>query len=161
MKGKIDIYLPFGKKGWYPFYIHIHLSTLQYVKWICFPVCFGHMTNRLVHESADTLGARALLKSLKNLTAMLRSVNCSSHIARESTPSKSHQGKNWTPILPLNESMSVNNWGRLFQPLPMIFDNLKYNTLGYWVDCLIDQASDGPTIILIDWKQNSGFLAGT
>ena len=29
-------------------------------------------------------------------------------------------------------------------------DNLQYNTLGCWVDRLIDQASDGPSIILID-----------
>ena len=29
-------------------------------------------------------------------------------------------------------------------------DNLQYNMLGRWVDCLIDQASDGPSIILID-----------
>ena len=29
-------------------------------------------------------------------------------------------------------------------------DNLQYNTLGRWVDRLIDQASDGPSIILID-----------
>ena len=31
-------------------------------------------------------------------------------------------------------------------------DNLQYNTLGRWVDRLIDQASDGSSIILIDWK---------
>ena len=31
-------------------------------------------------------------------------------------------------------------------------DNLQYNTLGCWVDRLIDQASDGPSIILIDCK---------
>ena len=29
-------------------------------------------------------------------------------------------------------------------------DNLQYNTLGRWVDRRIDQASDGPSIILID-----------
>ena len=29
-------------------------------------------------------------------------------------------------------------------------NNLQYNTLGHWVDRLIDQASDGPSIILID-----------
>ena len=29
-------------------------------------------------------------------------------------------------------------------------DNLQYNTLGRWVTRLIDQASDGPSIILID-----------
>ena len=29
-------------------------------------------------------------------------------------------------------------------------DNLQYYMLGCWVDCLIDQASDGPSIILID-----------
>ena len=29
-------------------------------------------------------------------------------------------------------------------------DNLQYNTLGRWVDRLIDQVSDGPSIILID-----------
>ena len=29
-------------------------------------------------------------------------------------------------------------------------DNLQYNTLGRWVNCLIDQAFDGPSIILID-----------
>ena len=29
-------------------------------------------------------------------------------------------------------------------------DNLQYNTLGRWVDRLIDQASDGPSNILID-----------
>ena len=29
-------------------------------------------------------------------------------------------------------------------------DNLQYNTLGRWVDRLINQASDGPSIILID-----------
>ena len=29
-------------------------------------------------------------------------------------------------------------------------DNLQYNTLGCWIDCLIDQTSDGPSIILID-----------
>ena len=39
-------------------------------------------------------------------------------------------------------------------------DNLKYNTLGHWVDCLIDQASDGPIIILIE-KKTSGLLAWT
>ena len=31
-------------------------------------------------------------------------------------------------------------------------DNLQYNMLGRWVDLLIDQAFDGPSIILIDWK---------
>ena len=31
-------------------------------------------------------------------------------------------------------------------------DNLQYNTTGCWNDCLIGQASDGPSIILIDWK---------
>ena len=29
-------------------------------------------------------------------------------------------------------------------------DNLQYNKLGRWVDHLIDQASEGPSIILID-----------
>ena len=29
-------------------------------------------------------------------------------------------------------------------------DNLQYNTLGRWVDRLINQTSDGPSIILID-----------
>jgi hypothetical protein len=29
-------------------------------------------------------------------------------------------------------------------------DNLQYNMLGHWVDHLIDQVSDGPSIILID-----------
>ena len=29
-------------------------------------------------------------------------------------------------------------------------NNLQYNTLGRWVDRLIDHASDGPSIILID-----------
>ena len=29
-------------------------------------------------------------------------------------------------------------------------DNLQYNTLGCWVNCLLDQSSDGPSIILID-----------
>ena len=29
-------------------------------------------------------------------------------------------------------------------------DNLQYDTLSCWVDRLIDQASDGPSIILID-----------
>ena len=29
-------------------------------------------------------------------------------------------------------------------------DNLQYNTLGHWVDHLIDQASDSPSSILID-----------
>ena len=29
-------------------------------------------------------------------------------------------------------------------------DNLQYNMLGPWVDRFIDQASDGPSIILID-----------
>ena len=29
-------------------------------------------------------------------------------------------------------------------------DNILYNTLGRWVDHLIDQVSDGPSIILID-----------
>ena len=29
-------------------------------------------------------------------------------------------------------------------------DNLRYNTLCRWVDRLIDQVSDGPSIILID-----------
>ena len=32
-------------------------------------------------------------------------------------------------------------------------DNLQYNMLGRWVDCLIDQASDGPSIVLIDKKK--------
>ena len=40
-------------------------------------------------------------------------------------------------------------------------DNLQYNTLGQWVDCLIDQTSDGPSIILIDAKLNGGLLAWT
>ena len=31
-------------------------------------------------------------------------------------------------------------------------DNLQYNVLGRCVDRLINQASDGPSIILIDWK---------
>ena len=38
--------------------------------------------------------------------------------------------------------------------------NLQYNKLGRWVDCLIDQASEGPNFILIDWKLKSGLLAG-
>ena len=29
-------------------------------------------------------------------------------------------------------------------------DKLQHNALGPWTDCLIDQASDGPSIILID-----------
>ena len=29
-------------------------------------------------------------------------------------------------------------------------DNLLYNTMGLWVDCLINQASNGPNIIMID-----------
>ena len=29
-------------------------------------------------------------------------------------------------------------------------NNLQYNTLGHWVDCLINHMSDGPSIILID-----------
>ena len=29
-------------------------------------------------------------------------------------------------------------------------DNLQYNILGRWVDCLVKQVSDGPGIILID-----------
>ena len=37
----------------------------------------------------------------------------------------------------------------------------NYNTLGCWVARLINQASDGPSIILIDWKKNSGLLAWT
>ena len=40
-------------------------------------------------------------------------------------------------------------------------DNLQYNTLGPWVNCLIDQASDGQSIILIHRKWNSGLLAWT
>ena len=40
-------------------------------------------------------------------------------------------------------------------------EKLQYNTLGRWVDFLNDQASDGPSIILIDWKKNSGLLAWT
>ena len=31
-------------------------------------------------------------------------------------------------------------------------NNLQYNTLGHWVHHLIGQVSDGPSIILIDWK---------
>ena len=31
-------------------------------------------------------------------------------------------------------------------------DNLQYNTLGCWIERLIDQVSDGPSIILKDWK---------
>ena len=31
-------------------------------------------------------------------------------------------------------------------------DTLQYNTLGRWVAHLIDQASDGPSIILVDRK---------
>ena len=38
-------------------------------------------------------------------------------------------------------------------------DNLEYNTLGHWVDRLIDHASDCPSITLIDLKQKSGLLA--
>ena len=38
------------------------------------------------------------------------------------------------------------------QPKILKSDNLQYNMLGRWVDCLSDQASDGPSIILIDWK---------
>ena len=29
-------------------------------------------------------------------------------------------------------------------------DNLQYDVMGRWIDCLIDQASDGPSIILIN-----------
>ena len=29
-------------------------------------------------------------------------------------------------------------------------DNLQYNTLGCWVDRIIDQVCDGPSLILID-----------
>ena len=31
-------------------------------------------------------------------------------------------------------------------------DNLWYNTKGFFVDRLINQTSDGSSIILIDWK---------
>ena len=34
-------------------------------------------------------------------------------------------------------------------------NNLQYNMLCCWVDRLIHQASDGPSIILIGWKQDS------
>ena len=34
----------------------------------------------------------------------------------------------------------------------LLSDNLQYNTLGHCVDCLINQVSGGPSIILIDWK---------
>ena len=37
-----------------------------------------------------------------------------------------------------------------FTDLPYKSYNLQYNTLDRWVDCLIDQTSDGPSIILID-----------
>ena len=32
------------------------------------------------------------------------------------------------------------------------FHNFQYNTLGPWVNHLIDQASDGQIIVFIDWK---------
>jgi hypothetical protein len=38
--------------------------------------------------------------------------------------------------------------------------NLLYNMLGCWVDCLIDQESDGPSIILIDEKKTVGCWLG-
>ena len=31
--------------------------------------------------------------------------------------------------------------------------------MGYWVNCLSNQVSDGPSFIPIDWKKNSGLLA--
>ena len=39
--------------------------------------------------------------------------------------------------------------------------NLQYNNLGRWVDHLIDQVSDGPSISLLDCKEISGLLAWT
>ena len=38
------------------------------------------------------------------------------------------------------------------QPKILKSDNLQYNTLDCWVNPLSDQASDGPSIILKDWK---------
>ena len=35
-------------------------------------------------------------------------------------------------------------------PVYLKSDSLQYNQLGHWVDRLIDQASEGPSIILID-----------
>ena len=37
-------------------------------------------------------------------------------------------------------------------------DNLQFNSLGRWVVRLIVQVSDGPSIILIDWKKQ--WIAG-
>ena len=45
-----------------------------------------------------------------------------------------------------------NNSGVLENNANLKYDNLQYNTLGRWADHLINQVSDGPSIILIDWK---------
>ena len=47
----------------------------------------------------------------------------------------------------------LNNPGdEILYVSPLKSDNLQYNILGRWVDRLIDQESDGPSIILIDSK---------
>ena len=49
----------------------------------------------------------------------------------------------------LSSSNNVLRWALLRN---LESDNLQYNTLGCWVDRLIDQASDDPSVIFIDWK---------
>ena len=39
-------------------------------------------------------------------------------------------------------------------------DNLQHNTLNCWVDCLSNQASDGPSIVLLFWKKNHWVAKG-
>ena len=58
-----------------------------------------------------------------------------------------------TPLCSIKGQSYTFHWrGYLELSSDLKPDNLQYNTLGRWVDRLIDQASDGPSIILIDWK---------
>ena len=52
--------------------------------------------------------------------------------------------------LPITYALSSIGPNHFVQAQNMKYDNLQYNTLGRWFDRLINQAFDGPSIILID-----------
>ena len=59
------------------------------------------------------------------------------------------------PLSTTESTMSKFSQSHLIDPVAQSHlksDNLQYDTLGCWVDCLIDQACDGPRIILIYGK---------
>ena len=52
--------------------------------------------------------------------------------------------------MPFQSGPIASNLWSAFSAQEYKSDNLQYDTLARWVNCLIDQVSDGPSNILID-----------